>query len=630
MSWGSPTNVLLTINKISIKDVFNKQELVSFVNELSNYEFDIRSKIKNPVFFEELNYYLSFTEESNKFSSNFSIILEATQNDVILISPVQVLEFLLFAQFISKKLPNDTIDLFIGEKNYVILSLSLSDEKIIKLEVKKNRSLKNENNLVDIFDCTKEELLSFFNISIIDRISKKKQKKTFSKIKVGFKNDVSSTNLLNPSEVNTNKDIALNNSQNFIENYRIYENLEETSRFDLNLTYYVMKSIMLDFNIKTDILISLYVVRSLRFNNSEKLLSFINWLLPHLYDYENELGELYYYRAEYYQRSKKINDYILDIKKSIDLQKNKLSTYITSYNKYWADKIFIEALTNYTLFELTINDNTDVNNLDIKSMYSKLSEKICLRERFIYECKSEILKEVLKRIKELQTKNEIIQQLNEVKTIDWLFSGSDRLQFPVVGINNTLYKDIDLKKLSIKICPDSQLFFLKDNENEYIKFASKRPILYEGLPLKMKLKMEILISNISLTHDIEIFSSWIPKQIFDLKENVVKLCQENGKIYKFLPEIYMKDLDVILASIKQNHLVIDDLKKELLEDQDFILKLINSNSRCLLRLNPSYLKDKKFVLAALRNSKKLEQWELKKIISNFCDDDEIKAVNPNL
>ena len=169
MSWGCEAALSIKINGNNISELIAKKELLLYAGELSEYEISLSTKVKKPLFFEEFNWYRSFTQKAKKFHSNFSIVEDTVINENYLGSPIEVLEILLFAQYLSTKKANDVIEVGVGDASVIWMDIEfkngIASNVIVKTEV-------DINEPIDAFNCNEQEMTDFFSVSIIDRIEK--------------------------------------------------------------------------------------------------------------------------------------------------------------------------------------------------------------------------------------------------------------------------------------------------------------------------------------------------------------------------------------------------------------------------------------------------------------------------
>lgn len=405
-------------------------------------------------------------------------------------------------------------------------------------------------------------------------------------------------------------------------NFEHYEILPNYIKLDEDLTEKVLEKLKVNFNLDRNLRIAIDIAKSLRYFQNHKLVNFLDFLIGELKVEKNNRmgGEIYFFRAELFQQKKDDKNYLKYIKKAISELKKEHKNSLKNCSIGWAfDEIFVESLENFAEYELTKNlaeksliiSNTELQNL--------ISEPLCLTSRFIGKCKSEKLKSELRKIKENQSKAEIIEQIEKVKKIDWYSSVPDLLQFPIVGMNKELFKDEEVKNLSFAICPFSRYFFL-DSDIEQINFATKNPFIYPYLTHNQKSNFNIILSL--LNHPYHDHIKYIPYEAFEDRKNVLQMCTVNGRVYTYLSnEKYLFDEEIILKAVENFPDIIESIPSSLLDEERFIEQLLIKNGEVILGINSKFLSDKKLVLLAIKNWKDVFYPAIfKKLAINFMDD----------
>ncbi len=140
------------------------------LNDLKSSKVQLNLDHKEPLFFKDVKYYLSFTTggifelttgsaiNGNEYSSNYELNEYIFEDEVYIHSPLIILDLLIFSFFLSKKLPKSTIDFGLGDS-----ALFWADFKLKNGQLKKySEEYGDSEEGGDGFMCSKMEMTSFF------------------------------------------------------------------------------------------------------------------------------------------------------------------------------------------------------------------------------------------------------------------------------------------------------------------------------------------------------------------------------------------------------------------------------------------------------------------------------------
>lgn len=140
------------------------------LNDLKSSKVQLNLDHKEPLFFKDVKYYLSFTTggifemtsgsaiNDNEYSSNYELNEYIFEDEVYIHSPLIVLDLLIFSFFLSKKLPKSTIDFGLGDSALFWADFKLKNGQLKKYSEEYGDSEEGGNG----FMCSKMEMTSFF------------------------------------------------------------------------------------------------------------------------------------------------------------------------------------------------------------------------------------------------------------------------------------------------------------------------------------------------------------------------------------------------------------------------------------------------------------------------------------
>ncbi|MBM3184735.1 MAG: hypothetical protein FJZ67_00405 [Bacteroidetes bacterium] len=140
------------------------------LNNLKSSKVQVNLDQKEPLFFKDVKYYLSFTTggifelttgsaiNGNEYSSNYELNEYIFEDEVYIHSPLIVLDLLIFSFFLSKKLPKSTIDFGLGDSALFWADFKLKNGQLKKFSYEYGDSEEGG----DGFMCSKLEMTSFF------------------------------------------------------------------------------------------------------------------------------------------------------------------------------------------------------------------------------------------------------------------------------------------------------------------------------------------------------------------------------------------------------------------------------------------------------------------------------------
>jgi len=140
------------------------------LNDLKSRKVQVNLNHKEPHFFKDVNYYLSFTKggifetttgsaiNGNDYSSNYELDEYIFEDEVYIHSPLIVLDLLIFSFFLSKRLSKSAIDFGLGDSALFWADFKLKNGQLKKFSYEYGDSEEGG----DGFMCSKLEMTSFF------------------------------------------------------------------------------------------------------------------------------------------------------------------------------------------------------------------------------------------------------------------------------------------------------------------------------------------------------------------------------------------------------------------------------------------------------------------------------------
>ena len=182
MGWGSSAYVSISINEENLRLRFEKDEqfrqtYLASIDFLRDHYVQIPERLKNPVYFEVLSYYLSFSDQPLEYEiSTFITEVKGLELE----SPIDVLELLVLTAYLSCKLPEETISIHCGDASCFVLKLNLKKGKVTDIsreywDFNKNKQVRIRKEIPDYedaFRCSETEMLEFFKVPITRKLKK--------------------------------------------------------------------------------------------------------------------------------------------------------------------------------------------------------------------------------------------------------------------------------------------------------------------------------------------------------------------------------------------------------------------------------------------------------------------------
>ena len=287
------------------------------------------------------------------------------------------------------------------------------------------------------------------------------------------------------------------------------------------------------------------------------------------------------------------------------------------------DKKFILELIKYNY--CNYNYIPDIFKIDEDIIFTviKIDKNFIINKKNIKYNKDSLLKiinkdTILKLIK---------YNINFFKYIPDIFKNDLDIILKIIEIDdNFIIKNYSLEyynNIILNLIKNENNFLL--NKNIILRLINNDSKIFDYIPNIYQNDKDILLKkiemeNIMSIHNLTIFFSRYFHKLKNNKYFIYKIIEYNYCSYKYIPDIFKNDKEVILHGIEYNSCIFQyiskELKKELNSDKDFMLEAIKRNRWSIIYISTKLKNDKLFLINCYNHNHCIIEYLYEKIKNN--------------